>query len=269
VERWARLTRPDIAICNSDFTARTLPTLYPGLRAEVLFPPVPPRLTDFTAEDRRDARDELETPSDAIVIDQVCRMEAWKGHRLHLEALSRLRAIPGWICWLIGGAQRGHEIRYEAELRAMAERLGIAGRVRFAGERRDVPRLLHAADIYCQPNLAPEPFGIALVEALYAGLPVVTSAMGGALEFIDSEVGLLAEPNPGAVAAALKQLIEDEPLRRRLGGAGPARARAVCDPAVQIIALKSVLDEVLARYGREHAGNPQPSPRCEALDQEN
>ncbi len=253
VERWARLTRPDIAICNSRFTAGTLPALYPSLHAEVIFPPVVPPETNFTADIRRDTRRELETQADAIVIVQASRMEAWKGHRLHLEALSRLRTIPGWVCWLVGGAQRDHEIRYEADLRARAERLGIADRVRFTGESRDVPRLLGAADIYCQPNSGPEPFGIALVEALYAGLPVVTSAMGGAPEFIDAEVGFPIEPNPDAVAAALKQLVEDEPLRRKLGDAGPARARAVSDPATQILRLKSVVDELLARHGQEHA----------------
>ena len=55
-------------------------------------------------------------------------------------------------------------------------RRGIAGRVRFLGERRDVAACMHAADIHCQPNTAPEPFGLVFVEALYAGLPVVTTA---------------------------------------------------------------------------------------------
>ena len=48
-----------------------------------------------------------------------------------------------------------------------------------------VPRLMAAADIYCQPNTTPEPFGIAFVEALAAGVPVVTTAMGGPLEIVD------------------------------------------------------------------------------------
>jgi glycosyltransferase involved in cell wall biosynthesis len=253
VERWARLTRPDLAICNSSATAQTLPVLYPDLPAEVIFPPVAPPPTGFTIEGRRDTRRELETPPDAIVIAQVCRMEPWKGHRLHLDALSRLRDLPGWRCWMIGGAQRRDELLYEAELRALAQSFGIADRVRFLGERQDVPRLLHAADIYCQPNTGPEPFGIAVVEALYAGLPVVTSAMGGALEIIDPEVGFLTEPSPDAVAAALKQLIEDGRLRSSLGAAGPARARRLADPGVQIVHLKQVLDDLIARHGREHA----------------
>ena len=123
-------------------------------------------------------------------------MEAWKGHRLLLEALGRLRHVPGWVLWVAGGAQRPYEARYLAELEAQATELGIRGRVRFLGQRSDVPRLLRAADIHCQPNLGPEPFGIAFIEALQARLPVVTTAMGGPLEIIDGSCGVLVAPRP-------------------------------------------------------------------------
>ena len=62
----------------------------------------------------------------------------------------------------------------------------------------DVPRLLAAADIHCQPNISPEPFGIAFIEALAAGLPVVTSAIGGAIEIVDDTCGrLVPASDPG------------------------------------------------------------------------
>ena len=47
-------------------------------------------------------------------------------------------------------------------------------------------RLLAAADVFCQPNSGPEPFGIVFVEALYAGLPVIATAIGGAQEIVDA-----------------------------------------------------------------------------------
>jgi hypothetical protein len=75
--------------------------------------------------------------------------------------------------------------------RERAEDRGVADRVRFIGERSDVGRLLAAASVHCQANLRPEPFGIALVEALAVGLPVVTVAMGGALEIVDESCGML------------------------------------------------------------------------------
>ena len=115
----------------------------------------------------------------------------------------------------------------------------------FLGQRTDVPRLLVAADIHCQPNLGPEPFGIAFVEAMYAGLPLVTSAIGGALEIVDDSSGILVPPGEvAAVSRTLRRLIEDEPLRTKLANGGPVRARSLCDLKGQMTALQSVLTPV-------------------------
>jgi glycosyltransferase involved in cell wall biosynthesis len=180
-------------------------------------------------------RRELNTPEDAVVVVQVSRIEPWKGQLLHLEALGRLRMLPNWICWFVGGPQRPEEKQYFEEMHRAAVRLGIADRVRFLNERSDVPRLLSAADIYCQPNIGPEPFGITLVEALNARLPVVTTAIGGANEILDEKCGLLVAPcNAPELAAALQRLIEDTELRQQLGQQGPARARHLCDPLARI-----------------------------------
>ena len=117
----------------------------------------------------------------------------------------------------------------------------------FLGERRDVPALMRAADIHCQPNTAPEPFGLAFVEALDAGLPVVTTAIGGALEIVTPGCGVLVEPgNPAHLASALGALVADAAARHRLGSAGPARARALCDPTRQLEALAGILAGVRA-----------------------
>lgn len=176
-------------------------------------------------------RRELETSEDATVIVQTSRLERWKGHAVLIEALGLLRDRSGWTVWLVGGAQRPHEHDYLAELRTRTAGLGIGDRVRFVGQRRDVHRLLAAADIHCQPNTEPEPFGIAFIEALYAGCPVVATRLGGALEIVSPDCGLLVEPgDPVGLAEALGRLVGDAGLRARLGAAGPARAHALCDP---------------------------------------
>src|ERR1051325_7815917 len=127
-----------------------------------------------------------------------------------------------------------------------ADRAGVAGGLRWLGQRDDVRTLLAAADIHCQPNTAAEPFGIALVEALAAGVPVVTSRLGGAAEIVDEYCGRLVPAGDAVMlAAALQELIEAPALRRRLGERGPARARELCDPAVQLQRLATVLEGVL------------------------
>ena len=163
-----------------------------------------------------------------------------------LEALGRMPASVDWAAWIAGGAQRRPETRYSADLMALAHRLGIESRIRFLGQRTDVPRLMAAADVYCQPNVGPETFGVSFVEALYSGLPVVTTAMGGALEIVDASCGLLTPPEAGAVANALAKLAMDIPHRLRLGEAAPRRARLLCDPVQQTRALAGILAENLS-----------------------
>ena len=246
-ERLARRVVPDLAICNSRFTARSLGALYPGVCSAVVYAPVEPRRAPIEAGERRLTRTRLRTPDRAVVIIQACRSERWKGHALLVEALSDLRDVPGWIWWHVGGAQRPAEAAFLASVEQSARRLGIVDRVRWAGERDDVPQLLAAADVYCQPNLEPEPFGIVLVEALAAGLPVVTSSLGGAMEIVDDTCGVLVPPRDRfALASALRMLVEDEACRARLAGAGPSRARRLCDPDSAIGRLADVLQGMTA-----------------------
>ena len=249
LERLARRHPPDLVITNSHFTAETLANLFPDVAYAMVRYPVEAKQAGGGVAARAALRAELSTAPEDVVIVQTSRMEGWKGHRLHIDALAQLRELPGWTAWLVGGAQRPSEVAYQQEMVDRAAELGVAARIRFVGEREDVPRILAAADIHCQPNLGPEPFGIAFVEALYAGLPVVTTALGGPREIVDPSCGILTPPGDvGALAGALRELIEDPERRRKLGAAGPARAAALCDPSEQVARLTAALAE--AKRGR-------------------
>lgn len=242
LERWASRVSPDIVIGNSEFTKGTMPLLFPKAPCKIVFYPVKPTPPLDAKGCREEIRSALGVPDDMVAIIQVSRMEAWKGHHLHLDALAKLKDDPRWTCWMVGGAQRPEEQQYMREIQDKAERLGIGARVRFLGQRSDVPSLLAAADIFSQPNLGAEPFGIVFIEALAAGLPVVTTAMGGPKEIIDDSCGLVSPPgNADQVAAALRRLIDSTELRSRLGQHGPARAIELCDPGGRIPDLHSAL----------------------------
>jgi glycosyltransferase involved in cell wall biosynthesis len=246
LERWAKQTPPDVAIANSRYTQAALPTLYPTSRNECLYYPVPYPNISNRADLRRSVRAELNTPDDAVVIVQSSRLERWKGQTLLLSALGQLRDVSNWVCWIAGGAQRPHEAEYLQELQAQVRELGVADRVQFLGQRADVPCLLVAADIHCQPNTGPEPFGIAFVEALYAGLPVVTTAMGGGMEIVDASCGQRVAPNDAkALSEVLRSLVINPDERATLASGGRLRASALCDPSQQMTQLHDLLYQLV------------------------
>jgi glycosyltransferase involved in cell wall biosynthesis len=236
-ERWAARTRPDLIIANSRFTGATAAALYPGAAHSVLYAPV---RAEGCASDRGRVRASLGVDGETPVILLASRFETWKGHRSLLAAVARI-AEP-WQVWIAGRPQRADEEAYVRDLHDIAAARGIAGRVRFLGERRDVAACMHAADIHCQPNTAPEPFGLVFVEALYAGLPVVTTALGGALEILTDACGVFVPAgDESALTEALRRLVTDAGTRRRLASAGPARAALLCDPARQLAALAALV----------------------------
>jgi glycosyltransferase involved in cell wall biosynthesis len=243
LERWASRTAPKLVICNSQFTARSLHLAFESVDHEVIYCPVEPSLNNCS--DRRETRAKLGAREGDVVILQVSRMESLKGHSLHLKALAQLRDLPNWVCWIAGGAQLLKEQNYLYQLQDEATQLKIAQRVRFLGQRSDVAELMAAADIFCQPNEQPEAFGITFVEALYAGLPIVTTAMGGAMEILDESCGLLTEPgNMVELGESLQQLIESPTLRAHLGRGGASRARQLCDPGTQTNRVGALTERV-------------------------
>lgn len=236
-----RRRAPDLMIANSGYTLSASTALFPDSRRSVLRYPVSPAPVDERVTARQAVRRELGTSDADVVIVCSSRLEAWKGHALLIDALALLQDSPNWTAWIAGGAQRPEEQIYlDGLIRAVSSH-GLQDRVRFIGQRADIPRVLSAADIHCQPNTGPEPFGIAFIEALYAGLPVVTSAIGAATEIVTADCGVLTAPEPEKLAAALRELIANRGLRLRLSAGGPSRAAALCDPRTALSAIETEL----------------------------
>lgn len=143
-------------------------------------------------------------------------------HRGVDDAVAALAHIPDAELVVAGGPAR-------VDLAAQAEAAGVADRVHFRGcdGRADLPALYRSADaVVCVPWY--EPFGIAALEAMACGVPVIASAVGGLVDaVVDGVTGVHVPPrSPGAVAQAAQVLLADEGRRLALGRAGAHRAAA-------------------------------------------
>jgi len=113
------------------------------------------------------------------------------------------------------------------ELRALADELGLAGRVVFTGARSDVPALLSLLDVFVLSSYT-EAFPMAVLEAMAAGRPAVCTAVGGVAEAVDDGVtGYLVPPrDPAALAGRIADLLADPGRARSMGAAARARVEA-------------------------------------------
>lgn len=227
--RWAWLRPPALCIANSATTVEPLAKMPVSVPVRIVHPLVnPPLVVDRSAIQHLRERWRAD-PSDVVIL-QASRLDSWKGHRNLLAALAAMRDVPGWRCWIAGAPQRPEEETYRNELIRLTASLQLTQRVSFIGHQDDMETALAACDVYCQPNETPEPFGMVFVEAMYAGKPVVGRALGGALEIVTPECGILCSDGPQPLAAALTSLVTDSELRKRMSELGPARAARLSGP---------------------------------------
>ncbi len=164
------------------------------------------------------ARDRLDTPKDAPVLLALGRLHKAKAIDVLLEALA-IEKRP--YLWIAGDGP------LRAELERLADRLGVAGRVRFLGWREDRDALFAAADICVFPSRY-EPHGTVTMEAWGSRRPLVAAASAGPAAFVnDGEDGLLVPTEDApALARAIGRVIDEPDLAKRLVKAGRARYQA-------------------------------------------
>jgi glycosyltransferase involved in cell wall biosynthesis len=166
---------------------------------------------------RAEMRRVLEITAEGPVLGVVAYLREDKGHAILLQAMPEiLRNCPDCSLVVVGdGPQREH-------LEALARHLQIEAAVRFVGLREDVASVLCAFDVFCLPSVRNEGVPQSILQASAAGLPVVSTAVGGIPEAVVHGVtGLVVSPgDSGALARAIGGLIADPELRHRLGNAG-------------------------------------------------
>jgi len=193
----------------------------------------------LTPEERATVRTELGAGERDVLAVTASLMRPEKGHALLLDAIEQIPADAGIVFALAGDGP----LRDELAARVAKTPL-LRDRVRLLGYREDVPALLAAADLVVHPSLA-DALPTTLMHALGVGTPVVATRVGGIADIVAPETGLLAPPEPAALAKAVMELAADPERRREMGAAGRLRFEQRFSSAVWSAGLRTIYEKVL------------------------
>jgi glycosyltransferase involved in cell wall biosynthesis len=209
-----------------------------------------PRIVYYGIETPGQVRQRRETP---VLVGTASRLVPIKGVVYLIRALALLREELSGVRLEIAGAGPERELLEEE-----AHRLGLCDVVSFVGWQRDIWPWLARWDVFVQPSLG-EGFGMAALEAMAAGLPVVATAAGGLPELIeDGCTGYVVPPaDVTALAGRLRDLLLDAERRGAMGAAGRARVRQRFSADRMAADVTAIYDELVGRKEPEAMDAPR------------
>jgi len=192
--------------------------------------------TRFAPGDQAEARALLDLPESRPIVGIVATLRSWKGHRYLLDALGRMRHRQAVLAIVGEGPQR--EV-----LEAQAESLRLSDRVIFAGQQNDVLPWLHALDVFVLPSYAHEGVPQALLQAMFTGLPCVTTDAGAIPEIARHRdtAHIVARQDADALAHGIDEVLANSSYAADLGH----NARRFVQPRY---GLHSMLDRMEAVF---------------------
>jgi sugar transferase (PEP-CTERM/EpsH1 system associated) len=219
VQRWAwRRTDRLLAVCSqlADRMADTMAVPRSSIR--IIRNGVDTQR--FQGHSRREARLRLGVPRDAFLLGTAGRLAEVKDHATLLEALRLLAEEKVRVCAVIAG-----DGPLKSAIESRIQSLGLQDCVRLLGHRPDIETVLAALDVFVLSSRS-EGLPMAILEAMASGVAVISTRVGGVAEVVtEGATGLLIEPgSPHALAAAIRQLIDNPSLRLQMGAAGRTRA---------------------------------------------
>jgi glycosyltransferase involved in cell wall biosynthesis len=243
--------------CSSAASADAQRTLRPRRPAFVVHPGVPLPAEPLPKQTLPGV------PAGRTVVGIVGRLQPWKGQERLLEAVSALsREGHDLHLLMVGGEAHGFSAGFESHLRSRVDALGMRDRATMTGHVEDVTPHLAAMDLLVNASDR-EPFGIVLLEAMAQGVPVLAVADAGPREIVvPGESGLLVPSSRSeALAEALRPLLGDPDLRRRLGAGGRERVRECFTAERMADRLQSQLERLAG--GSPAASQPLAAQACQ------
>ncbi len=200
-------------------------------------------LNGFHADAPREVRWEFGIPTDSKLVGVFAKVTPIKGHDLLIEGLPHvLMRHPSTYVLFVGSTDSA----FARRTRLRAAELGVAERVRFVGVRTDVARLMQAVDVVALPSRS-ETFGMAVLEAMALGKPVVATRVGGLPEIVrDRETGILVDFTAVSLAHGLSELLASAELRHQLGETARQFACRYHSPERMVRGVESVYARALS-----------------------
>ena len=237
-------------LCISQAVAEELRQVT-GRPDRLLVHPAPVDVDLYSNASGDGVRAELGVSESEIVIATVGRAAPVKGWDILIRAFGKLaEAVPEARLLLVGSTQTSGEADFADQLRDLVNLLALDGRVRFLGQRANIPQILAASDVFAFPSRS-EGQGLALTEAMALGLPCVASKAGGIVDLVeDGKNGLLVDrEDVDGLAEALVRLIQSEELRARLGKSAQQSARRF-GLETAVTSLVCLYQNLLVEHGR-------------------
>ena len=215
-------------------------------------------LAEFsTPYDPQAVRVELGIGPERKVLMAIGAVQRVKGHWLLLDALGYPEVSMADLVLVTGGVGPEYAQSTKGRIKRMlnipldnldalqrdAHTRGLGERIHVTGFRRDVARVLAAADILVFPSLAPEGFGRPIIEAMALGRPVVATNVGPSAELLGPDAGRLVAPDPASLARVLSDLLQEPDERARMGQAGRRRVEACFTLDRQVAEMSAIYRE--------------------------
>jgi glycosyltransferase involved in cell wall biosynthesis len=198
-------------------------------------------LARYAPVDKAQAKARLGLDCGNACVGIVATLRSWKGHRFLVEAFAGLADRNARL--LMVGDGPGRE-----NLKAQVAQLGLEARVLMPGNQADVAPWLQAMDVFALPSYANEGVPLALMQAMAAGVPVISTDVGSIGELVrDEDTGLMVAPKDArALGTAIARLLGDAALSQRLALAARSWVQAHCSRECMLDAMEALFRKVAA-----------------------
>jgi len=217
-------------------------------KIEVIFNGIDPEFFEVKNVSKN-IREELKLENRVKLVGCLGRILPQKGQKSFLLAISGVIQKYPETFFLIIGDLFLKEKTYQKELLEIIKKNGIERHVRFTGFRDDVRDVIRTLDIVVFPSIAPESFGLSILEAMALGKPVVATRVGGVCEMIeDGRNGILIEPNhPEQISDRIIQLFSHKDMYDRIGQRAKETANKKFSLKNYVTAMEKAFTEVALR----------------------